>query len=89
MPFVLSLRSGPQIYAQALLPQLGANKGIIIVNKVDELGADPTDIVNAGYGYSVLDDIPVSENYDLDSYVEMFTDWGWGAVNERKPQWMK
>jgi hypothetical protein len=24
----------------------------------------------------------------LESYVEMFSDWGWGNINERKPDWM-
>jgi len=43
---------------------------------------------NMGYGYSVLDDPLHSEEFDLESYVEMFSDWGWGNVNERKPDWM-
>ena len=89
IPFVLNLRPGLQINAQALLPQLGAQKGMIIVNHWDELGGIATELVNAGYGYSVMDDHSPSEDYDLDTYIEVFSDWGWGACDvERKPDWM-
>jgi hypothetical protein len=81
IPFVLTLREDVQINAQALLPQLGSPNGMIVVNHYDDLCGMANEIVNAGYGYSVLDDPMPSEDYDLDSYMDMFSDWGWEATN--------
>lgn len=86
--FVLTVREGFQINAQALLPQLGAPKGMIIVNHYDDLRGISSELQCMGYGYSVLDEPLISEQFDLKSYVEMFSDWGWGNMNERKPGWM-
>lgn len=88
IPFILTLQDGVQINAQALIPRLGGPNGMIVVNRSDELCGMANALLNLGYGYSVLDDPSPSEQYDLDSYVEMFSDWGWGAINERKPDWM-
>ena len=88
IPFILNLRQGVQINAQALLPQLGAPKGMIVVSRYDDLHGMANELVNDGYGYSVLDDPSPTDDYDLDSYIEMFSDWGWGAINESKPDWM-
>ena len=88
VPFLLTLREGFQINAQALLPQLGASKGMIVVNHYDDLRGISSELQLMGYSYSVLDEPLPSEQFDLESYVEMFSDWGWGDVNERKPDWM-
>ena len=88
VPFLLTVRDGIQIKAQALLPQLGAAKGMIIVNRYDDLRGMAQDLQRIGYGYSVLDEPLPAEEFDLESYAELFSDWGWGNVNERKPDWM-
>ncbi len=89
VPFRLTVREGIQINAQALLPQLGGSKGMIIVTHYDELHGHGSELVGMGYGYSVLDEPSVSEDYDLDTCIEMFSDWGWGNASERKPDWMR
>lgn len=88
VPFPCTVGDGIQINAQALLPQLGAPNGMIIVNHYDELHGMASDLSAMGYGYSVLDEPLPSEDYDLGSHIEMFSDWGWSNVNERKPDWM-
>jgi hypothetical protein len=88
VPFLLTVREGIRINAQALLPQFGGPKGMIVVNHYDDLCGIAAELPRMGYGYSVLDEPLPSEDYDLESYVEMFSDWGWGNVNERKPDWM-
>jgi len=87
-PFLLTVHEGIQINAQALIPQLGAPKGMIVVNHYDELLGIAAELPNLGYAYSVLDEPLPPEGYDLQSYVEMFSDWGWGNASERKPDWM-
>ena len=88
-PFLLTVRESIQINAQALLLQLGARKGMIVVNHYDDLRGIASELQGMGYGYSVLDEPLFSEPFDLESHVEMFSDWGWGNFNERKPDWMK
>ena len=88
VPFLLTMCDDIEINAQALLPQLGAPNGMIIVNHYDELCGTVSKLQSMGYSYSVLDDPSPTEKFDLESYIEMFSDWGWGTVNERKPDWM-
>jgi hypothetical protein len=88
VPFHLTVRPGKKISAQALLPQLGAPKGMIVVNDFDDLRGVTSELLCMGYGYSTLDEPSPSEQFDLESYVEMFSDWGWGNLSERKPDWM-
>jgi hypothetical protein len=89
IPFKISLAESGEIFAQALLPQLGSSKGMIFVSNFLELCEKETELVNLGFGYSVLDEPRSDEEYDLNSYVEMFSEWGWGSTKEKKPDWMK
>ena len=88
VPFFLTVRNGVQIDAQVLLPQLGAPKGMIVVNHYDDLCGASSEIQCMGYGYSVLDEPLPSEGFDLETYIELFSDWGWADTNERMPDWM-
>ena len=91
VPCVLELRPDCRISAQALLPQLGAENGMIVVRQYDDLCGAADEIVKEGFGYSVLDEPLPGEVYDRDSYMELFLDWGWGneETTESKPDWMK
>lgn len=89
IPFGFTVRDSLRIDAQALLPQLGGYSGMIVVNRYDDLQGVASELATLGYGYSVLEEPSPEEEFDLASYVEMFTDWGWGSSTERKPNWMK
>jgi hypothetical protein len=90
VPFNVELRAGLTISARALLPELGAENGMIVVSHYDDLYGASDEIQSAGYGYSVLEDPLEGEVYDRDSYMELFLDWGWGNEKraEAKPVWM-
>ena len=88
-PFVLALPSGKQLAATALLPQLGAPKGMIVVSSYDVLRGSVEELGENGYGYSVLDEPLPGEEYEIDSFREMFLDWGWNASCEGRPDWME
>ena len=87
-PFRLTLHPGVEIAGKALLPQLGAPKGMIIVSHLDSLCGMAPELTKLGYGYSVLSGPLPTEEFDLRAYMDMFSDWGWGVVNEVKPRWM-
>jgi hypothetical protein len=86
--YTLVLRQDTQIQTQALLPQLGAPKGMTVVSHHSDLRGMANEIVNSGYGYTVLDDPLPTEEFDLEEYKEMFADWGWGVTNEQAPDWI-
>ena len=89
IPFTLILREGVQIDAQALMPQLGGPKGMIIVTHYNDLRGMDSELERLGYGFSVFGEPNPSEHFDLESYVEMFSDWGWGNLDGGKPNWMR
>jgi hypothetical protein len=82
------LESGRQVLAVAWIPELGAAKGMIIARQYSVLRDLADELVAAGYGYSVLSDPPAHEDFELASYIEMFSDWGWAADAAAKPAWM-
>lgn len=86
-PFSITVQQC-RINAQALLPQLGSPNGMIVVGRYEDLSGKADEIVAMGYGYSVLDEPLSGEELDIDCFVEMFSDWGWGKKDEKKPAWM-
>jgi hypothetical protein len=58
------------------IPDLGAPKGMLIFQDYDDMRPYADAIVQAGYGYSVLDQPRRDEKFDLATFREMFTDWG-------------
>jgi hypothetical protein len=87
-PFELVTDCGTEIKAVALLPQLGAPNGMLIFHDSSELLGCGTVLVEMGYGYSVLGGGGVDE-FDLESYKDMFRDWGWGRPEDpTAPSWI-
>ena len=87
-PFELVTDCGTEIKAVALLPQLGAPNGMLIFHDSSELLGCETVLVEMGYGYSVLGGGGVDE-FDLESYKDMFRDWGWGRPEDpTAPSWI-
>jgi hypothetical protein len=86
VPFEVILPSGQKVMAEVLLPQLGAPKGMLVFQ------SDVWDISGAleklGFACSMYDEPPPEEIFDLESYREMFSEWGWTADTPSKPKWM-
>jgi hypothetical protein len=89
IPFTLALSQGRRVEAQALIPQLGSPKGMIVFSRCDELDGREEELVSMGYGYSVYGGLGPEDEYDVANYREMFVDLGWGAKDERAPDWMR
>ncbi|MGB4068764.1 MAG: hypothetical protein WBK08_12105 [Nitrospira sp.] len=87
VPFKLELIGGHTILAQALLPQLGSAQGMIIVTSISDLSGKENELVEMGFGYSVLDEPSSDIDYRVDGCIRMFSDWGW-ASDEAKPDWL-
>lgn len=85
---LIKLNDGRSLTANALIYELGSRNGILIFDKCDSIDGLESAIVDSGYSYSVLDGVSPQEAYDLDSYVELFSDWGWSALDRGQPEWM-
>lgn len=87
VPFSIDLASGSTIHAQALLPQLGAPNGMIVVNRFPELHGSSRTLIELGYGYSCLSEPKSSAEVRIEDYIEMFSEWGWSSTAGSKPVW--
>ena len=88
-PFELKLESGARLCAEALLPQLGAPKGTVVIQSYDEIRHIADELKKLGYTFSSFGEPLPNEDYDVEGYMEMFRDWGWASDEERKPDWME
>jgi hypothetical protein len=75
-PFELTVDAGRVLVADALFPDLGAPRGMLVVQSYDALRPFLDEFESAGYGYSVIGEPPVREVFELEGYREMFNDWG-------------
>jgi hypothetical protein len=86
--YTFSLPNMPDLTAVARISDLGAANGMLIFDNYDEIRELTQQLPDAGYGFSVLSQPEPSYELDLDSFKEMFTDWGWSGEPGRKPAWM-
>jgi hypothetical protein len=84
--FRLVLPSGRAIVTVARIANLGAPNGMLLVRAYDDCVQE---LLNAGYGYSVVDEPRPDEEYDVTTFQEMFRDWGWSGQLGTKPAWMR
>lgn len=87
VPFSLDLGGGRVVHAVARVRDLGEVNGMLIVRSYDEVRDLLNELRQTGYGFSVLDEPLPSEDFDLDSFREMFMEWGWAAEQSWKPAW--
>lgn len=80
LDYVLSLTEDKKINTVAYIPSFGGPKGMLIVSSSKGI-SQVWD--NLDYGFSVLDEPHDKEEFDLDSFKEMFIDWGWSVENPK------
>lgn len=76
------------IRAAARVQHLGGPMGMLVFGRYDEVRPVADRLVEAGFGYTVLDEPLDSELFSLESYKEMSADWGWSGPNDLKPSWL-
>jgi hypothetical protein len=89
LDYTVKLSSGREVRAEALIRGLGANNGMLIVTDHGDVQHVVHELVDEGYGFSVLSVPSPTEEFDLKVYREMFRDWGWsesaGETEHREP----
>lgn len=86
--FTITLDGKHMVHAVARVRGLGAESGMLVILDYDEVKAHLTEITRSGYGFSILDEPSSQEEYDLESYAQMFRDWGWSGIETQRPLWM-
>lgn len=76
------------IRAPVRVLHLGGPKGMLVFDSFDDAKPYANHLVEAGFGYTVLDEPLANEAFDLESYKEMAADWGWAGPSHLKPSWL-
>ena len=88
-PFQLSLASGKQLDAIFLVENFGNVNGMLVFGSYDEISSFVDEIVDAGYGYTVLEDPMDGEEYCEADYIELLSDWAWSGDEALRPDWLE
>jgi hypothetical protein len=86
----LTLASGKVLTFDALFPDLSNPNGIFVFDSDGRPFLDPADdreIGEKGFGVSSWAG-PKDDEVDLQSYVEVFSEWGWTGDEGKRPEWM-
>lgn len=89
MGFRLALSDQQEIQTVARIADVGAPNGMLVVSSYDVVRNLTDKLLEAGYGFSVLDEPDPRENYDIESFKAMFLDWGWAGELGKTPDWMR
>lgn len=87
--FRLVLPSGRELTTVARIADVGAPNGMLVFRSYDEVRDCTQALLDAEYGYSVIDEPRSDEEFDLVSFQELFRDWGWSGKLGGKPTWMR
>ena len=89
LAYVAVASNGKQIPTLALFPDLGGALGTLIFDSMDVLDTEVRrDLRAQGYSISTFSEPLPNEEFDIGSYAEMFSEWGWTSNEMQKPAWM-
>ena len=88
-PFEAILVSGARVRVPLLVRCFGGAKGMLVLSDYSLVENQTDEIVQAGYGYSVLSEPDAGEEYDRDVFIEMLGDWGWWGPESERPAWLR
>jgi hypothetical protein len=87
-PYSVTLPSGAQVHACALVKGFGATNGMLILTDFSQVSSELAALEEAGYGFSVLTEPEPADLFDVEGYVEVLRDWGWAGNGEDEPSWL-
>ena len=85
---VLRLPSGREVTAEAYFPDLGTEVGWAVFDAALPKEVE-LELVEQAYPASYFSAPGLDESFDLESYAEMFAEWGWSGAPALKPAWME
>lgn len=87
--YAVTLSDGRRLTSQALFPDFGSPFGTLVFRFQDLPNeAARRELVAQGYGMSTFSEPLPHEDFDVDSYAEMFSEWGWTSAEAKRPAWL-
>lgn len=81
--YAVNLPNGVTVVSPVRITGVGLQKGVLVFTNSDTVWPLRQHIVEAGYGYTVLDDATSGYEFDSTSFREMIIDWGWSGAMQR------
>ena len=66
----------------------GAPEGMLLIEDYYKIESHIDEIINMGYGFSVIDDAEENEEFIIEEFKEVLSDWGWSGTIANKPNWV-
>jgi hypothetical protein len=76
------------LQALAKIATVGAAKGMLVFLSYETIRNSTEKLLDAGFGFTILDEPASEEEFDLESFKTMIRDWGWAGPPDKKPGWM-
>lgn len=87
--YVIHLQSGNTLPTQALFPDLSGALGMVVIDSAENLDEQTENaITDHGLSISTFSQPLPNEKFDIDSYLQMFAEWGWTGDPSKRPRWM-
>ena len=86
-PLSVDLPNGESVEAQLHVPYFGAEKGMLIFERILSNEAFRS-LVELGYGYSVFAEPSAGETSNADDVADVLRDWGWCGPQSKAPDWL-
>ena len=71
-----------------IVRHFGAANGMIVVSSYAEISEYTEDLLQRGYGYSVMSPPRSDTEYNRESFIHLLSDWGWSGRPMDAPDWL-
>jgi hypothetical protein len=75
--YEVRLSDGVALQSVGRIRGMGGSNGMLVFDSYDSIRSYTQRIVEAGFGYTVLDEPAINESFELEVFEDMFADWGW------------
>jgi hypothetical protein len=80
--YSIDMNSGQSLVALARIRNIGAKNGMLIISSSNQVAQFVSQLSIMGYGFAVLDEPRPDEDFNLESFREMFGDWGYTECSD-------
>jgi hypothetical protein len=88
-PYDVVLPTGARFQVPVLVRNFGGSKGMLVLSDYAIVKDWSDEVVQAGYGYSIMSEPEAGEEYARDVFIEVLADWGWRGPMSGKPVWLR
>jgi hypothetical protein len=78
--FMLLLSDGRKLNSVVRVLDVGAKNGMLVFEDYEFIRKDLAEFAALEYGFSIMDESSSDEEFDFESFKEVFADWAGGAT---------